>query len=163
VRRARIAIAGYPPTAHLRAIRKKFWKNVAKNFPLNAVRVRALRAAGYDVGNSVFLGAELHITDSLHSGSCSLTIGDRVAIAPRVMIIISSHPNRSRLLADVGAVKGQVTICDDAWIGAGAILLPNVTVGERAIVAAGSIVTKDVPPHTVVGGNPARTLKSLAT
>ena len=115
VRHARVLIAGYPPTVHLRAIRKKFWKNVAKNFPLNAVRVRALRAAGYEVGHSVFLGAELHITDSLHSDSCSLSIGDRVAIAPRVMIIISSHPNRSRLLAEVGAVKGQVTICNDAY------------------------------------------------
>jgi acetyltransferase-like isoleucine patch superfamily enzyme len=136
-------------------------KNVAKNFPLNAVRVQALRAAGYEVGHSVFLGAELHVTDSLHSDACSLTIGDRVAIAPRVTIVISSHPNSSRLLAKVGAVKGQVTICDDAWIGAGAILLPNVTVGEQAIVAAGAIVTKDVPPQTVVGGNPARTLKPL--
>jgi acetyltransferase-like isoleucine patch superfamily enzyme len=156
-----MVIAGYPPAAHLRAIRKKFWKSLAKNFPLNAVRVRALRAAGYQVGNSVFLGVELHVTDSLHSDSSSLSIGDRVAIAPRVMIIISSHPNRSRLIAEVGAVKGQVTICADAWIGAGAILLPNVTVGEQAIVAAGAIVTKDVPPRTVVGGNPARPLRSV--
>jgi len=149
------------PTAVVRAARKKLAKAVAKSFPLNAVRISALRAAGYGVGRSVYLGSELHVTDELYSDQCSLTIGDRVAIAQRVLIILSSHPNNSRLREQTGVVNGSVTICDDAWIGAGAILLPNVTVGEQAIVAAGAIVTKDVPPHTVVAGNPARVLRSI--
>jgi acetyltransferase-like isoleucine patch superfamily enzyme len=149
------------PTATVRAARKKLAKAIAKSFPLNAVRISALRAAGYGVGRSVYLGSELHVTDELYSDDCSLTIGDRVAIAQRVLIILSSHPNNSRLREQTGVVNGSVTICDDAWIGAGAILLPNVTVGERAIVAAGAIVTKDVPPRMVVGGNPARVLRSI--
>jgi acetyltransferase-like isoleucine patch superfamily enzyme len=78
-----------------------------------------------------------------------------------VLIILSSHPNKSRLREEVGVVNGSVTISDDAWIGAGAILLPNVKVGEQAIVAAGAIVTEDVPRRTVVAGNPARLLRRL--
>jgi acetyltransferase-like isoleucine patch superfamily enzyme len=149
------------PAAAALAVRKKLAKAVAKGFPLNAVRILALRSAGYRVGRSVYIGIELHVTDELHSDACSLSIGDRVAIAQRVLIILSSHPNNSRLREHVGVVNGSVTICDDAWIGAGAILLPNVTVGEQAIVAAGAIVTRDVPPRTIVAGNPARLLRSI--
>jgi acetyltransferase-like isoleucine patch superfamily enzyme len=148
-------------TGAARAVRKKLAKAIAKSFPLNAVRILALRAAGYAVGGSVYVGIELHIADDLYSDRCSLSIGDRVAIAQRVLIILSSHPNNSRLREEVGVVEGTVTIGDDAWIGAGAILLPNVKVGERAIVAAGAIVTKDVRPRTVVAGNPARVLRNL--
>ena len=142
-------------------MRKKFWKAIAKSFPHNTVRAWALRAAGYQVGHSVNVGVELHVTDALHSDECSLSIGDRAAIGQRVLIILSSHPGRSRLREEIGAIHGSVTICEDAWIGAGAILLPNVTVGEQAVVAAGAVVTKDVPPRTVVAGDPARHLRSL--
>jgi acetyltransferase-like isoleucine patch superfamily enzyme len=145
-----------------KAIRKKSAKWVAGSFPLNAVRVRALRSAGYRVGRSVYLGEGLHITDELFSNICSLSIGDRVAIAQRVIIVLASHPNESRLRKLVEPVFGQVTIQDDVWIGTGAIILPNVTIGEAAIVGAGAVVTKDVAPRTVVVGNPARPLKSIA-
>jgi acetyltransferase-like isoleucine patch superfamily enzyme len=144
-----------------KAIRKKAAKWVAGSFPLNAVRVRALRLAGYHVGRSVYIGEGLHVTDELFSDVCSLSIGDRVAIAQRVMIVLASHPNESSLRTLVQSVFGHVTIKDDAWIGAGAIILPNVTVGEAAIVGAGAVVTRDVPPRTVVVGNPARPLRSI--
>jgi acetyltransferase-like isoleucine patch superfamily enzyme len=150
-------------TSIVRATRKKIAKAIAKSFPLNAVRISALRAAGYGVGRSVYVGTELHVTDELFSDACFLSIGDRVAIAQRVLIILSSHPNNSRLREEIGDVNGAVTIGDDAWIGAGAILLPNVKVGEQAIVAAGAVVTKDVPSRTVVAGNPARVLRKLDT
>lgn len=144
-----------------RMVCKKAAKMVAKSFPLNLVRVRALRVAGYRVGRSVYVGEELHITDELDTRTRSLEIGDRAAIAQRVTIVLSSHPNRSRLRADFGAVNGTVRICADAWVGAGAIILPDVTVGEQAVVAAGSVVTRDVEPRTVVAGNPARLLRRL--
>jgi acetyltransferase-like isoleucine patch superfamily enzyme len=144
-----------------RAIRKKAAKWAAGSFPLNAVRVRALRAAGYQVGHSVYVGEGLHVTDELFVDVCSLSIGDRVAIAQRVMIVLASHPNESRLRTVTEPVLGHVTIEDDAWIGAGAIILPNVRVGEAAIVGAGAVVTKDVPSRTIVAGNPARPLRSV--
>jgi acetyltransferase-like isoleucine patch superfamily enzyme len=144
-----------------RAVRKKSAKWLAGSFPLNAVRVRALRSAGYDVGKSVYIGEGLHVTDELFSDPCSLSIGNRVAIAQRVMIILASHPNDSRLSNLVQSVFGHVAIGDDAWIGAGAIILPNVTIGEAAIIGAGAVVTRDVPPRTIAVGNPARPLRTI--
>ena len=143
------------------ATKKRIAKGIAKSFPLNAVRVRALRAAGYWVGDAAYIGEELHVTDDLYVNQCRLKIGNRVSIAQRVLIVLSSHPNRSRLRDIIGEVNGDVTIGDDAWIGAGAIILPNITIGEAAVVGAGSIVTKDVPPRTIVAGNPARTLRTV--
>jgi acetyltransferase-like isoleucine patch superfamily enzyme len=142
-------------------VRKKVAKRIAMRFPLNAVRIFGLRAAGYHVGRQVYVGEELQITDDLYTTVCRLTIGDRTAIAPRVSIILTSSPNHSRLGKQIGKISGQVWVGADAWIGAGAIILPNVSIGEAAIVGAGSVVTKDVPPHTVVAGNPARLLRSI--
>ena len=65
-------------------------------------------------------------------------------------------PSERRMLT-----SRPVTLCNNVWIGAGAIVLPGVTVGENAVVGAGSVVTHDVPPDTVVAGNPARVIKSL--
>ncbi|MCW7079146.1 MAG: hypothetical protein OCU16_06440 [Candidatus Methanospirare jalkutatii] len=56
---------------------------------------------------------------------------------------------------------GKVRIKHDAWIGTGAIILPNVTIGEFSIIGAGAVVTKDVPPYTVVAGIPARIIKKI--
>jgi acetyltransferase-like isoleucine patch superfamily enzyme len=144
----------------LRAVRKRLAKGIAKSFPLNRVRVRALQAAGYSVGRSVYVGEEFHVTDDLYSAECSLVIGDRVSIAQRVLVVLASHPNSSRLRDVVGEVHGSVEIGDDAWIGAGAIILPNVAIGAGSIVGAGSVVTKSVPPGAVVAGNPARVLRA---
>ena len=59
--------------------------------------------------------------------------------------------------------KGDTVIQSDAWIGMNAIIMPGVTIGEGAIVAAGSVVSKDVPPYTIVGGNPAKEIKKRFT
>jgi acetyltransferase-like isoleucine patch superfamily enzyme len=136
---------------HVLAARKKLLKMTAKSFPLNAVRVRALRAAGYRVGDLVYIGEELHVTDDLYRRKGRLVIGDRVAISQRVLIVLSSHANNSRLTASIKPVSGQVTICDDAWIGASVTILPNVTIGEASIVAAG----------TMAAGNPAAVVRRL--
>ena len=149
------------PVRVVRMLRKKLTKTVAKYFPWNPIRVFALRGAGYRVGSRVYVGEEFHVIDDLDRNTCSLTIGDRVAIAARVLVILSSHPNNSVLRGEVEEVHGSVAIADDAWIGAGAIILPNVTVGEQAVVGAGSIVTRDVAPRTVVAGNPAQLIRVL--
>ena len=143
------------------ALRKKIFKKLAKTFPYNRIRVWALRNCGFEVGNSVYIGEEIIVTNILEDNSCRLFIGDRVAIAQRVTIILDSDPNWSKLINKVSVVRGVVQIEDDAWIGAGAIILPNVTIGSMSIVGAGSIVTKDVPPNTIVAGNPARIIRTI--
>jgi galactoside O-acetyltransferase len=101
-----------------------------------------------DVGEFVVLRA-----------SGGLTIGDRVLIAAHAVITTRGHPESLPRYGRV--VDAPVTLEDDVWIGAGAIVLPGVTVGRGAIVAAGAVVTADVPPLTVVAGVPARELRKV--
>ena len=87
-----------------------------------------------------------------------VVIEDNVLIAPEVKIATVNHDpyDRHTLLH-----FGKVTIQENAWIGMGAVICPGVTIGRNAIVAAGAVVTKDVPDNVVVGGNPARIIKKL--
>lgn len=89
-------------------------------------------------------------TLDLRSG---LTIGDNVSVSPEVMILGGTHnPNDPKF----DPVPGEVVIEDHVWIGTRAMILPGVTVGRGAVIAAGSVVTKDVAPLTIVGGVPAK-------
>jgi acetyltransferase-like isoleucine patch superfamily enzyme len=142
-------------------MRKKLLLIVAHSFPLNSARVWALRRAGYQVGREVYIGQDFLVVDELDLDSCKLSIGDRVAIAPRALVVLASYPNNSRLRGELRDALGNVTIGDDAWIGAGAIILPNVTIGEQAVVASGGVVRKDVLARTIVGGVPGRVIGSL--
>lgn len=139
---------------------KKILKPLAKVMPLSQLRVTLFRMCGYSIGKDVFLGEDLIISDNLHDKN--VFIGDRASIAPRVTLVTSSGPNLSRIEPYVKVVKdGKIRIGDDAWIGAGAIILPNVTIGKGAVIGAGAVVIKDVPPYTVVAGVPAKVIKKL--
>lgn len=85
-----------------------------------------------------------------------IKIGCDVSIGPEATILTLGHDPQSPNFADKG---GDVVIGDRAWIAYRAIILPGVTIGEGAVVAAGSVVTKDVDAYTVVAGNPARPIK----
>ena len=88
-----------------------------------------------------------------------ITIEDDVLIGPKVNLVTENHPlepaNRRALISKPIIVKRN------AWIGAAATILPGVTIGENAVVAAGAVVTADVPPNTIVGGVPAKIIKNL--
>lgn len=88
-------------------------------------------------------------------------IGDRVLIGYRTQIFSTNHiiPPKPKKIFNSGHERKKVIIQSDVWIGANCIILPGVSIGEGAVVAAGSIVTKDVMPFTIVGGNPARIIK----
>lgn len=88
-----------------------------------------------------------------------ITIEDDVFIGPNVNLITENHPEEPRLRHNVYA--RPILIRRNAWIGAGAIVLPGVTVGENAIVAAGAVVTKDVPDNAIVAGVPARFIRNI--
>lgn len=110
---------------------------------------------GIEIGNNSGIGINCRVAGPL-------SIGDDVMIAPGVTIVTQNHeisdttiPMRLQT-----AEKKKVTICDDVWIGANAIILPGVTIGRGSVVAGGAVVTKDVAPYTIVGGNPAKVIKS---
>ena len=113
-------------------------------------------------------GFNIHIGESFFANAhttwldvAPIYIGDHVKIGPNVQIITVNHP-LDPIERRSGIEQGQpISIKDDVWIGAGAIILPGVTIGKGATIAAGSIVTKDVAPRTVVGGNPATVIKKL--
>ena len=141
--------------------RKKIFKRWARDAFFPGWRLRLLRACGFHVGRDVYIADGLIIVEEL-AGPEKLTIGDRVSMAPRVMLVLSSHPNASRIRPFAPTARGDITIEDDAWIGACAVILPGVTIGRGAVVGAGSVVTADVPPLTIVAGQPAKPVRELA-
>lgn len=106
------------------------------------------------IGKNVFINFDCVLLDL-----GGITIEDNVLIAPKVSLLSEGHPvspqNRQSL------VPGQIHIKKNAWIGAGATILPGVTIGENAIVAAGAVVSKDVTANTIVGGIPAKIIKEI--
>ncbi len=142
---------------------------------------------GIEIGDGTFImhGAVLHVynfrdlphafirigQDSLIGeynvlrGQGGITIGDRVYTAPLVQILAVNHvySDPTRPIIEQGITAEGITIEDDVWIGAGAIITDGVTIGRGAVIAAGAVVTQDVPPHTVVGGIPARTIKEITS
>lgn len=106
------------------------------------------------IGNNVFIN---HACSFLDMGG--ITIEDEVLIGPRVNLVTENHPLDP---ADRRAlVTKPILIKRNAWIGAGATILPGVTIGENAVVAAGAVVSKDVPDNVIVGGIPAKIIKSI--
>jgi maltose O-acetyltransferase len=142
-------------------LRRKVFKRWARDAFFPGWRIALLRWSGVQIGDDVYIADGLIIVEEL-AGRERLAIGDRVSMAPRVTIVLSSHPNRSRIRPFAPTARGDVTIEDDAWIGAGAVILPGVRIGRGAVVAAGAVVTADVPALTIVGGQPARAIRSLA-
>lgn len=113
-----------------------------------------------NVGRNIQLGKNVfinHACSFLDLGGIS--IEDEVMIGPRVNITSENHPVSASSRKTM--VPGKVVIKKNAWIGAGVTILPGVTVGENAVVAAGAVVRKDVPDNTVVGGVPAKVLKDI--
>jgi acetyltransferase-like isoleucine patch superfamily enzyme len=143
------------------ALKNKILKLLGKNMPGNAIRVWLFRRCGYEIGEQVYIGEDLIIIDDLEGSQTKLSIGDRASISPRVTFVLHSAPNSSRIRPYVNERIGTVTVGKDAWIGAGAVILPNVEIGEGAVVGSASVVTKNVSPYTVVGGVPARVIKTV--
>lgn len=104
------------------------------------------------VGNNVMI-----MPDCLMMSRGGITIEDGAMIAANVQLISNNHDLHDHQLL----VCKPVHIGRNAWIGAGATILPGVTVGENAVVAAGAVVTKDVEANTIVGGNPAKFIKKI--
>lgn len=106
------------------------------------------------IGKNVFINTACVFTDL-----GGITLEDNVLIAPRVNIVTVNHPENPAERR--GLILKPVHIKQNAWIGAGATILGGVTVGKNAIVAAGAVVTKDVPDNTIVAGVPAKVVRTI--
>lgn len=150
-------------TVWLKRFRKAFFYKVGMRFPYSKVRVSAMRKLGYHVGENVYFPNDLIITQNFVDDKAMVIIGDRVSIAPRVMLLALSHANASKIRSKINTNEHCITIGDDVWIGAGAIILNGVTIGDGAVIGAGAIVTKNVEPYTIVAGNPAKKIRDILT
>lgn len=113
-----------------------------------------------DFGKNISIGKDVFINSGCHfQDQGGITIGDGTLIGHNVVLATINHDldpanNRKNHYA-------PITIGNHVWIGSNATILPGVTIGEWSVVAAGAVVTKDVPPYTVVGGVPVKVLKTV--
>ena len=127
--------------------------------PVTFINLYRVGFKGFTCGNHCFIGEEclLDLADSIK-------LGDNVTLAARVTVI--THMNvgykRHPLQEYFPSMNSEVEICSGSFVGVNATILPGVKVGEKAVIAAGSLVKEDVPSETVVAGVPARTIKKIS-
>jgi len=131
---------------------------VMANSILHVYNFRNLPHAGIVIGRNALIGE-----GNVIRGQGGVVIGDNVYTAPLVQILAVEHvyDDPSRPIKDQGITAEGIVIEDDAWIGAGAIITDGVRVGRGSVVGAGAVVTRDVPPYSVVVGVPARVVKEI--
>lgn len=115
-----------------------------------------------DYGTNTQIGRDSFVNTNCVFLDCALIeIGDRVNVASGVQLLTADHPREAAQRAQGIELAKPVTVGDDVWIGAGAIVCPGVSVGEGSVVGAGSVVTRDVPAGVVAAGNPCRVIREL--
>ena len=107
-------------------------------------------------GNNVYANFSLTLVDDTH-----IYVGDKTLIGPNVTIATAGHPVDSELRAIPTQFNMPVRIGKNCWIGAGAVILPGVSIGDNTVIGAGSIVTKNIPANVVAVGNPCRVLRDI--
>lgn len=125
---------------------------------LHVYNFRNLPHAGIQIGRDCLIGEY-----SVIRGQGGVTIGNRVYTSPMTQIIAVNHvfSNPDRPFVEQGITAQGIVIEDDVWLGANVVITDGVRVGRGAVVAASAVVTQDVPPHTVVGGVPARVIRQI--
>jgi len=137
----------------------RIWKNNGEISLGNRVLLhRGVKLSAYGASDKakIIIGDYSYIGDrtEIHAGSM-VEIGSGCDISWDCNILDRDY---HKFCSDTELIK-PVRICDNVWIGCGATVLKGVTIGEGSVVAAGAVVTKDVPPHTLVAGNPAKVIK----
>lgn len=125
--------------------------------------IRPSNVYGGSIGEGLKIGNNSNIGPFAYIG-CSgyIEIGDNVMISPRVSIYAENHvfDQSDKLMKDQGVRVESVIIEDDCWIAANSIILAGVTIGKGSVIAAGSVVTKSIPPYSIVAGVPAKVIGS---
>lgn len=125
---------------------------------LHVYNFRQLPNSGIRIGRDCLIGEY-----SVIRGQGGVSIGDRVYTSPMTQIIAVNHVfnDPERPFIEQGITAEGIVIEDDAWLGSAAVITDGVRIGKGAVVAAGAVVTRDVPPHSVVAGVPARVVKQI--
>lgn len=115
-----------------------------------------------DYGYNIHVGKNFYANfDCVILDVCDVRIGDYCMMAPGVHIYTATHPLDPTERNSGREYAKPVTIGHNVWLGGRAVILPGVTIGDNVVVAAGAVVSRDVPPNTVVAGNPARVIREL--
>lgn len=109
------------------------------------------------IGESVYANFNLTLVDDGH-----IYIGDKTMIGPNVTIATAGHPILPELREKQLQYNVDVHIGTNVWIGAGAVILPGVTIGDNTVIGAGSVVTRDIPADVVAVGNPCRVMREIS-
>lgn len=116
-----------------------------------------------DYGKHIFMGNNVYCNmDCVFLDVNTITIGNNVMLGPRVNLFTAGHPIDANVRISDLEFGLPIVIEDNVWIGGNSTILPGITVGENSIVAAGAVVTKDVPANSIVGGNPARLIRAIS-
>lgn len=107
-------------------------------------------------GNNVYCNFGVTMVDDTH-----IYVGDCTMFGPNVIIATAGHPILPELREKAYQYNAPVHIGRNCWIGAGAIIVPGITIGENSVIGAGSVVTKDIPPNSVAAGNPCRLIREI--
>jgi acetyltransferase-like isoleucine patch superfamily enzyme len=136
---------------------------IGDNFTLGKFAIIECTGVLRDVGESLIIGNNVGINHYCFIGvRGSIEIGDNVIFGPRVNVFSENHnfADRSIPIKHQGTTKGKTVIGSDVWIGANASIMSGVSIGNGAIIAAGAVVTQNVAPFCIVGGVPAKVIKT---
>ncbi len=143
------------------ALREKLLKDMFAEIGENCYIEPPLHAnwGGHHVhfGNNVYANFGLTLVDDTH-----IYVGDCTMFAPNVVVATAGHPILPQLREKALQYNLPVHIGRNCWIGAGALIMPGVTIGDNSVIGAGSVVTRDIPANVVAVGNPCRVLREIS-
>lgn len=138
------------------ALMKEMFAEIGENCYLEPPFHANFGGAHVHFGNNVYANFNLTCVDDTH-----IYVGDNTMFGPNVTIATAGHPILPSLREQAYQYNMPVRIGKNCWVGAGAVILPGVTIGDHVVIGAGSVVTKDLPSKVVAVGNPCRVLREV--